>query len=305
MTRTITRRLLAGVLGAGVALTGLSGPAVAGPGDTAVSVGRLVLEPTDRGYVGSLPVTVNYRGHDAAYLNLAVTEPVPGAFDGLDPADPCNFGVPQPARTIYCGVPGGALQPGERRTFTVDFRVLTTTRPYAMVTPGGKVAIETGDRNPANDTAAFSALFRSTTGSLRAPRPYVRDTIADAAVSAGSATMTRQEDGSWFGRVPITVRVAGDAAHDAYWLAPTLPRGVDIGGTEPADVCTAHCMVAGGKFMPGEERTIALLIWAPAEVSPGDLGTGSVQLYGNFGWSGQLPDVDPADNIATFAVTAG
>ncbi|MEH0927854.1 hypothetical protein [Micromonospora sp. CPCC 205558] len=305
MTRTITRRLVAGVLGAGVALTGLSGPAFAAPHDTSVSVGRLVLEPTDRGYAGSLPVTVNYRGHDAAYLNLAVTEPAPGAFDGLDPADPCVFGAAQPARTIYCHVPGGALRPGERRTFTVDFRVHTTTRPYAMVSFGGQVAIETGDRNPANDTAAFSALYRSTTGSLRAPRPYVRDTLTDAAVSAGPAALTRQEDGSWLGRVPLIIRVAGDAPHDVYWLTPTLPSGVEIGGIEPPEPCTASCMVAGGKFMPGEERTIALLIRAPAEVSPGDLGTGSAHLGASFGWGGLLPDVYPADNVATFTVTAG
>ncbi|MER7588352.1 hypothetical protein ABTW72_12515 [Micromonospora sp. NPDC127501] len=305
MTRTILRRLVAGVLGAGVALTGLSGPAIAASGDTAVSVGRLVLEPTDRGYAGSLQVTVNYRGHEASYLKLAVSEAVPGAFDGLDPADPCVYGVAEPARTIHCHVPGGALQPGERRKFTVDFRVLTTTRPYAMVTSGGKVAITTGDRNPANDTAAFSALFRSTTGSLRAPRPYVRDTNTNSVVNAGPSVLTRQEDGSWLGRVPMTVRVAGDAAHDAYWLTPTLPSGVEIGGTEPADVCTASCMVAGGTFMPGEERKIDLLIWAPAEVAPGDLGTGSVHLGASFGWGGLLTDVDPADNVATFAITAG
>ncbi|MGC4867002.1 hypothetical protein ACLQ3B_16390 [Micromonospora sp. DT53] len=89
------------------------------------------------------------------------------------------------------------------------------------------------------------------------------------------------------------------------WITPTLPSGVEIGGTEPADICTASCPVAGGKFMPGEERTIALLISAPAEVSPGDLGTGSVQLGATFAWGGLLPDVDPADNVATFAITAG
>lgn len=264
MTRTITRRLLAGVLGAGLALIGAAGPAAAAPGDTAVSVGRLVLEPTDRGYVGSLPVTVTYRGTEAAYLDLTITEPVPGAFVGTTPGDPCFYSSPRPARTIYCHVPDGALQPGERRQFTVDFRVLTTPRPYAMVTSGGQLTVTTGDSNPANDTASFAALFRSTTGSLGEPQPYVRDTRTDAAVSAGPATLDRQEDGSWFGRLPVTVRVDGDAAHDAYWLAPTLPAGV----------------------------------------TPGDLGSGSVRLYATFSWGDELTDVDPADNTASFAVTA-
>lgn len=304
MTRTITRRLLAGVLGAGLALIGAAGPAAAAPGDTAVSVGRLVLEPTDRGYVGSLPVTVTYRGTEAAYLDLTITEPVPGAFVGTTPGDPCFYSSPRPARTIYCHVPDGALQPGERRQFTVDFRVLTTPRPYAMVTSGGQLTVTTGDSNPANDTASFAALFRSTTGSLGEPQPYVRDTRTDAAVSAGPATLDRQEDGSWFGRLPVTVRVDGDAAHDAYWLAPTLPAGVRVAGIEPEDICAADCTVPGGQFMPGEERTMSLLLRAPAEVTPGDLGSGSVRLYATFSWGDELTDVDPADNTASFAVTA-
>lgn len=98
--------------------------------------------------------------------------------------DPCMFGRPGSVRTIWCSVPGGALQPGEQRAFTINFRVLTTTRPYAMATPGGQINVTTGDGNPANDTAGFTALFRSTTGSLSHPRPYVRDTNADATMSA-------------------------------------------------------------------------------------------------------------------------
>ncbi|MET8351142.1 MULTISPECIES: hypothetical protein [unclassified Micromonospora] len=305
MTRTITRGLVAGALGTAVALTSLPGTAVAAPRDTAISVGRLVLEPTDRGYAGSLPVTVTYRGNEASYLDLTITEPVPGTFAGLDPAAPCSYGVAQPARTIYCQVPGGVLQRDERRRFTVDFRVLTTTRPYPMITSGGQIGVTTGDRNPKNDTATFAALFRATTGSLRAPRPYVRDTSTDAAVAAGPAALTRQEDGSWLGRVPVTVRVAGDAPHDGYWLTPTLPSGVGIVGIEPVEACSASCLVAGGGFMPGEEREVSLLIQAPAEVSPGDLGTGSVLLDATFGWGDVLTDVDPADNTASFDVTAG
>jgi hypothetical protein len=309
MTRTITRRLLTGVLGAGIALLGAAAPAAAAPaaaapGDSSVSVGRLVLEPTDRGYAGSLPVTVTYRGDAPAQLDLTITEPVPGAFAGTTPADPCFYSSARPVRTIYCQVPGGALQPGERRRFTVDFQVLTTVRPYPMSTSGGRVTVATGDGNPANDTAGFTALFRATTGALGDPRPYVRDTGTDATVTAGAASLSRQEDGSWLGRVPVTVRVNGDAAHDAYWLAPTLPAGVRLVGIEPEGSCAAHCEVAGGPFVPGEERTVSLLLQAPAEVAPGQLGTGSVRLYAVFGWGDELADVDPADNIATFPVVA-
>ncbi|SBT47996.1 hypothetical protein [Micromonospora auratinigra] len=305
MNTTITRRLLAGALGAGLALLGAAAPAAAAPGDSSVSVGRLVLDPTDRGYAGSLPVTVTYRGAQAGYLDLAITEPVPGAFVATTPSDPCFFSAPKPVRTIYCSVPGGALQPGERRRFSVDFRVLTTTRPYAMATPGGRVAVTTGDANPANDTADVTALFRSTTGSLDDPRPYVRDTRTHASVAAaGPVVLARQEDGTWSGRLPVTVRVDGDAAHDAYWLTPTLPAGVEVVGTEPAAMCGADCEVPGGQFMPGEERTVTLLLRASADVAPGDLGPGSVRLFAVFGWGDELADVDPTDNTATFYVTA-
>ncbi len=306
MTRTMTRRLLVGVLAAGIALTGGAGPAVAAPGDTSISVGRLVLEPTDRGYAGSLPVTVNHRGDTAALLDLTITEPVPGAFTGTTPDSPCLSGAAQPVRTIYCQVPGGTLQPGERRRFTIDFRVLTTVRPYAMFSDGGRVSVAAGDGNPANDTADFTARFRSSTGAPGRPRPYVRDTQPDAVVVApGPANMAREEDGSWLGRLPVTVRVNGDAAHDAYWLAPTLPAGVRLAGIEPEDVCAVHCAVAGGEFMPGEQRTVTLLLRAAADVAPGDLGTGSVRLYALFGWGDELADVDPTDNIAAFPVIAG
>ncbi|MFV2115088.1 hypothetical protein ACFHW0_22485 [Micromonospora sp. LOL_025] len=307
MARTIARRLAAGVLGAGLALLGMAAPAAqaAAPADTSVSVGRLVLNPTDRGYVGSLPVTVDYRGEQPAYLDLTVTEPVPGANTGMTPSAPCMYGREQPLRNIYCTVPGDALQPGERRRFTIEFQVLTTPRAHAMSTPGGRVTVGTGDANPADDSRAFDTLFRSTSGSLRHPRPYVWDTRTDASLTVGpAAVLARQGDGSWLGRLPVTVRVAGDAAHDGYSLDPTLPAGVHVAGIEPVDVCTGTCSVPGGRFMPGEERSVSLLLRAPAEVTPGDLGTGSLRLYAMFGWNNELVDVDPADNTAAFTVSA-
>ncbi|RKN20912.1 hypothetical protein D7147_08825 [Micromonospora musae] len=306
MTRTTTRRLVAGVLGAGLALTGVATPAAhaAAAHDTSVSVGRLVLNPTDRGYTGSLPVTVNYRGAEASYLELTLTEPVPGAFAGLVPSEACITISPTPLRTISCIVPGGDLQPGERRRFTVDFRVLTAPRAHAMSAAGGRVTVDAGDANPANDTASFDTRFRSATGSLRNPQPYQWDTRTDASLTVGSATLTRQEDGSWAGRLPITVRSAGDAAHDMYWLEPTLPAGVEVAGIEPEEGCAGVCGVAGGAFMQGEERALTLLLRAPAEVAPGDLGTGSVRLFALFGWGDELVDVSPADNTASFGVRA-
>ncbi|GAB3964013.1 hypothetical protein [Plantactinospora veratri] len=101
MTTVKTRHLTAGILGAATAIATLAtAPAAqAAPRDgvlpqqrdTSVTVGRLVLEPTDRGYRGSVPLTVSYRGRGTADLRVTVTEPVAGAFANLDSDFPCFF----------------------------------------------------------------------------------------------------------------------------------------------------------------------------------------------------------------------
>jgi hypothetical protein len=306
MTLSVRARAVSGVAGAALALLVAGAPAQAAPvaHDTSVSVGRLVLDPTDRGYHGSLPVTVRYGGAQPGYLNMTIVEPVAGAFDNLAPAEVCFFGAATPRRTIFCGVPGGALQPGERRSFTVDFTVLTGTRAYPMVASGGQVRVETGDANPTNDSRAFDALFRSTGGSVRNPRPYVQDTLADASVkAAGPATLVRQPDGSYLGRLPLTIRYGGDAPHDELAVEPVLPAGIRLMGIDPPEICTGWCSVPGGEFMSGEKRTVDLKLAADPGTVAGPLGTGAVHLHVRY--SGvDVTDVEPADNSSSFDITA-
>ncbi|AVT39172.1 hypothetical protein [Plantactinospora sp. BB1] len=314
MTTVKTRHLTAGILGAATAIATLAtAPAAqAAPRDgvlpqqrdTSVTVGRLVLEPTDRGYRGSVPLTVSYRGRGTADLRVTVTEPVAGAFANLDSDFPCLFAEREGElrRDIECGA--NPIRGGERREYTIDFGVLTTTQAYAMSAVGGAVAVRTVDAQPLTVSTGFDTVFRSTTGSLRDPRPYVQDTQTDASVQAGAATLVRQPDGSFLGRVPLVVRYDGDAPHDTLQLEALLPDGVQVRGIDPSAVCAfPWCEVPGGRFMPGEERAVELLIGAPAGTAPGDLGTGSVRLSASF-FMHDLSDVDPSDNTAGFGITA-
>ncbi|MEN3609402.1 hypothetical protein AAH979_07640 [Plantactinospora sp. ZYX-F-223] len=314
MTTIKTRHLTVGVLATAMAVLAVAPAAQAAPQvgqgdlgqpkDTSVTVGRLVLEPTERGYRGSVPLTISYRGTETADLQVTIAEPVAGAFENFDSDFPCFYGQREGElrRDIRCGA--SPIRGGERRDYTIDFEVLTATQAYAMSAVGGAVTVQTIDSQPVTVTKSIDTLFRSTTGSLRNPRPYVQDTQTDASVTAGAATLVRQEDGSYLGRVPLTVRYNGDAPHDGLQLEAVLPDGVQLRGISPGAVCAfPWCEVPGGDFMPGEERSMELLVSAPAGTAPGDLGTGTARLH-TFFFLDELSDVDPSDNAAAFSLTA-
>ncbi|MFC4018332.1 hypothetical protein ACFOW4_10265 [Micromonospora sp. GCM10011542] len=313
MTTRTGRRLAALLLGPTAALLAFAAPAAAAPAgglDADVSVGRLVLDPTERGYQGSLPITVTNRGPAETYFSVTIVEPVAGTIGNVSPDSPCGYGPLQNnRRLVNCSVPGPALKPGERRSFSVAFQALTTPRDVAMIATGGEVSVNVGDGNPAiADEESFVARFRSTSGSLRHPVPYVQDSQARASIStAAGATLVRQEDGSYQGRLPVTVRWAGDTAHEFLFVeATTLPAGVRIWGTDPQDLPSffTNFVVPGGRFMPGEERSFDVLLRAEPDTVPGDLGAVTFQL--DTQWGGNVvADADPADNTASFAVTAG
>ncbi|WP_200206147.1 hypothetical protein [Micromonospora coerulea] len=312
MTTRTGRRLATVLLGPAAAVLALAAPAAAAPAatfDADVSVGRLVLDPTERGYRGTLPVTVTNRGTTGTYFSVTIVEPVAGSIGNLSPDSACGFqGLVENRRVVNCLVPGPDLRPGERRSFSVAFQALTTPRDVAMIAQGGQVSVNPGDGSPeVADQESFAALFRSTSGSLRNPVPYVQDTQARASIStAGAATLVRQEDGSYLGRLPVTVRWAGDAAHDLLFVdATALPAGVAIWGTDPEDLPSffTNFVVPGGRFMAGEQRNFDVLLRAEPGTVPGALGGATFQLSTQ--WDGYVvADTDPTDNVATFTVTA-
>lgn len=296
--------VLAGVLGLAAASVFVAPAAQAAPAttkSTATIADRLVFEPTERGYRGSLQVELTYRGSEPAWPSYVITEPVPGSYVNTEWGINCFSGgdrLPDGRTVVECLVPGGLWEPGERRTFSVDFQVLTTVQPYAMKAGSGHLAVKVGDTTV--EEADFSTRFRSSTGSLANPQPYVRDTQPDFTLSvAGDLTVTRQPDGWFEGSLPVTLRYNSDAPHPHLWL---IPAGLPAGFGEPWTDGCGHLCPPGGDFMEGEVRTFELNFSASPETALGDLGRATIEVRtDNYT---PLVDSDPSDNVAGFTVTA-
>ncbi|MEW2141563.1 hypothetical protein AB0869_01955 [Micromonospora vinacea] len=308
-TRTTLRAgvLLGSALALVATLPGTAALASTGA-PAAISAGRLVLEPTGNGYRGTVAVTITNRSRAADYYSILVTEPVAGSFDGLVPGGPCIQADPvENRRVIACSVSGPDLEPGERRRLDVAFEVLTAPRPYAMTAAGGRVEVMPGRTQQVAAGRDFTTLFRATNGSLRHPRHYVQDTSANASLTAGAdaLTLTRQADGTYAGRLPVTVRYAGDAAHDYLAVQATLPAGVEIAGTDPQDSPSfgGFFDVPGGRMAAGEERTFAVLFRTSPDTVAGDLGSVDLVLSTRYG-AGEVADAAPADNNVRVTVSA-
>ncbi len=303
MRGLVARGLVVAAVVAGVGL-GVSGPAQAAAEDLTVSATRLVFEPGERGYTGTYHVTVTNTGVEPTYANVRIVEPVTGAFVGLRPNEACltDWSGPGPNAHV-CTVPGGQIAPGAARKFRVDLAVLTAPQAYAM-SPADTTTTIVGPDSTLLATASSRTLFRSTTGVLTRPRPYVQDDFTDLSVAASDVTLAEQADGSFLGVLPVTVRWDGDAPHFDLVVETLVPEGFEFRGAGPDVMCgLVECVVPGGAFMQGESRTLELQIGAPAGTAAGTTGTGSVRGYEN--WFDDLPDADPSDDTASFRLTVG
>lgn len=314
MRRRFGHRLTAVLVGAGLALpaaVALGTPATAARtgAQASVQAGRLILEPTERGYRGELPVTVTNLGGTGDSFALEILEPIAGSLRGAGPDAAClPLGDLVDGRRVTECSPPLYLEPGQTGQATLSFEVLTAVRPYAMVAGSGTIKATVHYQEEPAGTDSFGTLFRSADGKLRPAKPYVQDTEIKASIAAGATTLTRVADGRWFGRVPMTVRWAGDAAHDDLWVdGISLPSGVQVWATEPDSgpaVTETRLLVPGGRFMQGEERSFDLVVVAPAETPAGDLGDATFQVGAQFWPLTELADADPSDNNATVHLTA-
>ncbi|MET7950713.1 hypothetical protein [Micromonospora sp. NPDC005324] len=300
MFRKTGTLLTAALLGL-TATIGGAGPAAAAPAATTsatVSLGKLILEPTERGYHGSIPLTVTNTGSETDYFGITLREPVPGSFpQGVFGCDAARLTPGDDRRVLDCALTanGSQLAPGETVQVALSFDVLTNPRTYPMRMGGGWVEVHSG-QGGLLARESFNARFRSTTGSLTNPRLYVQDTQPDAAITAlGRATIN--PDGYGHLRVPVTVRYQGDAPHLGLYLkASPLPAGSVIQYTIPGDgpAMSDTTSVPGGRMMRGEERSFDVIISPPTDPADAeDLITFEVSTF----WYGDV-DADPSDNTA-------
>lgn len=309
MTTHTGRRLATAALGVTGMLLALAAPATAAPqqstGTISITAQRLVMEPTDRGYVGTLQATVTNKGSSPARYSLTITDPTGDAFTSIEPLGGC-FYQGQVRNRLVTECPGGNLEPGGSQTVTLGFKVLTPARDHAMIALGGRIDLSPEGSSEAVDSAGFATLFRSTTGSLRNPKPYAQSVKSDMRITGAGATLTRQPDGSFLGRMPVTVRYGNDAPHFALNVEATLPGGVVVHHIEPQDMPSSWTWftMPGGKFMAGEERTVDVILTAPAETVLGDLGTGSFTVSVSYIYGVSVEDVDPTDDTTSFTLTA-
>ncbi|MGV9215882.1 hypothetical protein ACTFTM_28860 [Micromonospora sp. RB23] len=302
MFRKTGTLLTAALLGL-TATVGWAGPAAAAPTDAAdaasFSVSRLVLEPTERGYRGTLRVTITNNSASADYFFFQIREPVAASFSGGVESHCDPDGESEGRLVRSCGLPGGGeLAPGESRTAPVEFQVLTTPRDYPMIAGGGLVTVNSSAFGSLG-TAQFSARFRALTGALSHPRTYVQDTQPDASIELAGPVTDGPENTR---RVPVRVRYAGDAPNLGLRVrAAPLPAGSMILYTEPFDgpAYSDSAFVPGGQMMAGEERAIALFISRPTD--PGD-ESGLINLELSTDWVQTPADVDPSDNTVTFSL---
>ncbi|MEU7613161.1 hypothetical protein [Micromonospora sp. NPDC049204] len=284
-----------------------TGPVAAAPADTAggtLSVGKLILDPTERGYRGSVPLTVTNTGSETQYFYYTLREPVPGAFQpGTSNCDSFDQRVEDNRRVFNCALTDdlAELAPGESIRNVVDFQVLTNPRTYPMSMAGGWVEVYSADGDLVA-RKAFGARFRSTTGSLAHPRPYAQDTRPDAGIeSVGPATLDPEGSGNLY--VPVTVRYRGDAPHlGLHVKASPLPAGSLIQYTAPSDgpVGSDRAPVPGQRMMPGEVRSFGLLVSPPTD--PAD-ARDVITLEVTADWY-ETPDADPSDNTAQTTLVA-
>jgi hypothetical protein len=307
---TLTPRRLLAAAAAGVALLATmpsAAQAASPPYLVDLTNTHLVLNPTERGYTGTMSFTVKWQGTQPnGSLSVSIVEPIAGAWRSIDPESACwfNYGDDM-RRTIGCGLEGG-FQPGQEVTYTLAFTALTPAQVEPMVAIGGQLSVVDGvSGSTVSPVRKFAATLRGTNGSIKNPTPYVQDTSTDIMLTAASSVMlTRQEDGTFLGRLPMTVIWHGDAPNYGASIEVPLPDGWYTPDTDPSseNPCWQGCSAPGGEFMDGDVRSFDMLIHAPEDAVVGSTGTITARAGAYWGY-GELLEVSPEDNTVTFTYT--
>jgi hypothetical protein len=219
----------------------------------------------------------------------------------MDGAGFCAISAPQ---AMSCRLHDDVFEPDERQTIVIHFDGFAAPEPWARSTERGNVTVTAAD-DPSGalrgETARYAAVLKSSTGSVRNPRPYRPSSQYDLSLALGEATVTRGVDGVYTVRVPVTLRNHTDAYNVGALVRIVPPAGAGFPGVDPPVPCTSICEVPGYRIMvAGEERRFAAVFTLPAATAP---GTYEVEITGHLNTNGALADErTPHDNTGRASV---
>ena len=288
---TVTAAATIGAIG----FAGAGAAQAAAPGTFKVTASNLVLTKSGAHYLGELKVRVtNTTDTDVSNANLKYLIPaglIPTTLDGA-------WGCVGDFRTnMSCGV--DTIAAGETKVVTLGFGSSASSSNVARITERGAVTVSQDLSAPgAAETSSFAGVLRSSTGSVRNPQPYTPSTTYDSTLtSAGASVVTRDSDGAYNVRIPLTITDRTDAFNVGLLVRTAAPAGAGFPGIDPSGVCTSACEIAGGFAAQDETRSFAVVFTMPADTAPGTYSateTGSVNANGN-----EPVDATPADNVVT------
>jgi hypothetical protein len=147
--------------------------------------------------------------------------------------------------------------------------------------------------------------LKSTSGSVRHPRPYRPSTDYDLALRAGGTPVVTRDASGVSVRLPLVAKDRTDAFNDGATV------GVAIDGSDttifptvdPSEPCTVVCPVPGVDWLAlGEVRSFGLLFTLPADTPA---GTYVARVHGDMNAGTVTPPADetPQNNTVVFALT--
>jgi hypothetical protein len=295
------------VVGGAAALALASaGPASAaaptGP-DLSLSVGPGALSPADGGgYAGYQRLTLRNASPSAAAVDVVIDRPEGVAFAyerdfQLQACFPVNDAA-RP-RAVRCALING-LAGNETRDLSLRWTSLAAPQRKHRITTPATITVDTGagsiDPTPGNNTVKRRFVLLGT-GFGIATRPYQPATVPDMSVRAGVASLTANGDGTYSGRMEVSVTAATDAEHTSVGLEVSGLLGAQLRVEGQPVGCFGRCEIE--PVAKGATRSMTIIIWATQPPVEG----GAVDVVvSTLGGRSTLPDANPADNTTTTTV---
>ncbi|MEV7621508.1 hypothetical protein [Actinoplanes sp. NPDC089786] len=184
------------------------------------TLNRLILSPADHGYAGALRVTITNNTDQPYDDGITVVEPLARTVRDVGNGV-CGINtLPDRRYEVGCGL-DRAIPPGATRRVTITFESPAAPKPFA------RQSATSGSVSIAGVTTEFTALFRSSTGSVSKPVAYTPAAAQSLTIAAPDAvTLTRQDDGTYSATVPVTVTNHNDAPHGGWGSSLAEPAGL-------------------------------------------------------------------------------